>query len=201
LRSAGLRFRVVPSPHEEKPLPGEGAAAYARRAARGKAEAALTLLGVKERRAALLAADTIVVLDGRILGKPSCGAEALNMLRALAGRVHTVVTACCLYPWVGGPSAPLEFALQSRVSLWDAPPELLAAYAAGPEPLDKAGGYAAQGAGAMLTRSVEGSWSNVVGLPVSETVEQLLACGGSALRGAEAKGAAVVSARVRQGGP
>ena len=188
LKSAGLRFKVVHSPHEEKPLPGEAAADYARRAARGKAEATLALLGSKDQKAALLAADTIVLLDGRILGKPACGEEALTMLRALAGRAHTVITACCLYPLVAEPSEPVEFALQSRVSLWAAPQALLAAYAAGPEPLDKAGGYAVQGAGAMLTRAIEGSWSNVVGLPLSETLEHLLACGVIALRGAEARG-------------
>ena len=177
LASAGVAFQARPSPLEPEPLPGEAPAAYARRAARSKAEAVLRLLEAEEQGAALLAADTIVTLDGRILGKPASPSQALEMLRFLAGRAHTVITACCLFPSGRASPAPVEFARKSRVSFWNPPPEALQVYAHGPDPLDKAGGYAAQGGGTMLVRSVSGSWSNVVGLPLSETLEVLLANG------------------------
>jgi septum formation protein len=178
LRSAGFAFSVRPSPLEEKkPLPGENPAEYARRAARAKAEAVLAGLDPEEAGSAVLSGDTIVVLEGRILGKPASRALALEMLQSLAGREHTVITACCLLFWEGSKRRQAEFHLESRVSMWAAPPALLRAYAAGPEPMDKAGGYALQGSGGMLIRSVEGSWSNVLGLPLSEVIECLLEYG------------------------
>lgn len=160
------------------PLPGEKPGAYASRAARGKAEAALALLPSIEKTgeagAAILAGDTIVVLDGRILGKPSSPDEALEMLTALAGRAHTVITACCLLRLERQSVSRAEFAARSRVYMWKPPQALLCAYAAGVEPLDKAGAYALQGEGAFLVRRVEGSCSNVIGLPLSEVIERLL---------------------------
>ncbi|MDR2050474.1 MAG: Maf family protein [Deltaproteobacteria bacterium] len=178
LGSAGLAFRVLPSPaKEKKPLPGENPAEYARRTARAKAEAVLDGLGAEEAESAVLAGDTIVVLEGKILGKPASHAQALEMLRSLAGKTHTVVTACCLLFREKGESRRLEFHRESRVSMWDAPPALLLAYSAGDEPMDKAGAYALQGGGGVLIRSVEGSCSNVLGLPLSEVMECLLECG------------------------
>ncbi len=118
----------------------------------------------------ILGADTVVVLDGEILGKPSDAAEALSFLTRLAGRTHEVITGCAVW----ADAALTTFAAHTRVTMWDCPPALLARYAASGEPLDKAGAYAIQGAGAFLVESIEGSWSNVVGLPVAELIQVLL---------------------------
>lgn len=122
----------------------------------------------------VLAADTIVVLDGQILGKPESPEQALAMLTRLAGVTHTVITACCLYPVDAGPTS---FADSTRVSFADWPEEMLRAYVDTGEPLDKAGAYGIQGGGAFLAERIEGSWSTVVGLPVSRTIRALLTAG------------------------
>ena len=154
---------------EARPLPGEAPDAYALRAARSKAENVRT-------RIAAGAADTIVVLDGDILGKPASGADALAMLERLAGRVHTVITACCLWPAEDrAPCAWFADAAHVRFAPW--PRGLLGAYTATGDPLDKAGAYGIQGRGAFLADRIEGSWSTVVGLPVSRVVRALLDCG------------------------
>jgi septum formation protein len=172
LRNLGLDFRVILSPEEARALPGEAPDIYALRAARGKALAVSR--GLPAENAAVLAADTVVALDGRILGKPAGHAEALVMLRALAGRAHVVFTACCLLLRREGQSLEESFTRGSRVRMWPVPDALLQAYAAGDEPLDKAGAYAIQGGGAFLVRSVQGSPSGVAGLPLSEVVACLL---------------------------
>lgn len=191
---------LAPPPGAEPcPLPGEAPEAYAMRAAAAKAEGTLALLRATEDAAAalaggyVLAADTAVVLDGRILGKPRGAADACSMLRALAGREHSVITGCVFTPTDGAPppekgtqaarpgAAPsaagikTRFAVTSTVRMWDCPAELLEAYANCGEPLDKAGAYAIQGRGAFLVESINGSWSNVVGLPLAEVVRTLLA--------------------------
>ena len=184
LRDLGLDFRVLPALTEEaRPLPGEAPDAYALRAARSKAENVRTRIaagaeGFPGRAAAplVLAADTIVVLDGDILGKPASGADALAMLERLAGRVHTVITACCLWPAEDrAPCAWFADAAHVRFAPW--PRGLLKAYTATGDPLDKAGAYGIQGRGAFLADRIEGSWSTVVGLPVSRVVRALLDCG------------------------
>ena len=170
LRTAGIPHEVRVAPNEAAPRLGEAPADYALRAARGKALSVFSEMGNAAKRAAILAADTIVVLNERILGKPKDHAEALLMLRALAGGKHTVITACCL---LAG-SVEDSFYVESAVHMWQAPDELLSAYADTDEPLDKAGGYAIQGSTGFLIRSIHGSWSNVVGLPLAEVVQKLL---------------------------
>lgn len=170
LRVAGLDFSAHPAQSEETPRLGEAPEDYALRAARGKALSVYAALGNAAKRAAILAADTIVVLNGRILGKPRDNADALMMLRALSGAQHSVITACCLL--IG--ELEQSFYVESLVQMWQAPDALLAVYAATDEPLDKAGGYAVQGAAGCLVRSIQGSWSNVVGLPMTEVVQRLL---------------------------
>ncbi|MDR1126141.1 MAG: Maf family nucleotide pyrophosphatase [Deltaproteobacteria bacterium] len=174
----GLAFSVRLAPGEAVPRPGESGPAYAARAAREKALAVREILLVEGAGqaggAAVLAADTIVLLDGEIFGKPADYEESFAMLRRLAGRAHQVITACCLL-LPEGSAATLS--LTSRVTFWDAPEEALQAYARSGETLDKAGSYAIQGQGGFMVRRIEGSWSNVVGLPVSELVELMLARG------------------------
>lgn len=170
LNSIGMHYSVRVPSSEETPRMGEAPEDYALRAARGKALSVFAEVGKLSRQAAILAADTIVVLNGRVLGKPKSNDDALLMLRALAGTRHTVVTGCCLL--VGG----LEdsFYVESAVHMWQAPDDLLVAYSATDEPLDKAGGYAIQGPIGFLIRSIHGSWFNVVGLPLAEVVQKLL---------------------------
>ena len=160
-----------PDKAEPAPLPGEESVAYALRAAEAKALSLPPDFFRSCPSPVIIAADTIVVLEGRILGKPGNPGRAYAMLRSLAGKTHEVVTGCVIY----SRSAVMHaFAVQTQVSMWDAPPELLRAYANSNEPLDKAGAYAAQGAGVALVRCINGSWSNVVGLPLAELVEALL---------------------------
>lgn len=178
LRDLGLDFQILPSRAEEpEPLPGEDPAAYAEKVARLKAEDVAAAPDLP-RNAIILAADTVVALpqavDSRIMGKPADADHALDMLSALSGRTHLVVTGCALLEPGGGRPAHV-FHVATRVSFhpWDR--AALAAYARCGEPLDKAGAYAIQGRGSFLVESIEGSYTNVVGLPVAELLERLIA--------------------------
>jgi septum formation protein len=178
LAQQGLDFTVCKTPPdfvEDDPDRGEKGEDYALRTASAKARAVFNRLSASSKVPffdPVLAADTIVCLDDNIFGKPSGPEHALSMLRLLAGRTHEVITACCLLL----PQLQQEdsFALTSRVTFWDCPEKALLAYAHSAEPLDKAGAYAVQGTGSFLIRSIQGSWSNVVGLPISEVLEKLL---------------------------
>lgn len=167
LEELGLAFELVrPQGIEPRPVAGEAPEKYARRAAAAKAHAV-----PRRPESLLLAADTIVALDGDILGKPRDTADALAMLRRLAGRAHTVTSAvCCLLP----DGEEVRFHDTTTVTFHPWPEEALAAYARTGEPLDKAGAYAIQGLGAFLTARIEGSWSTVVGLPVTPLAALLL---------------------------
>jgi len=166
LSLAGLDFEVLPGAAEPLPEPGEEPAAYARRAALAKALEA----GALRPQAVVLAADTIVILDGRILGKPGDAADALLALRDLRGRTHEVVTGCAIF--MSG-REPETFSVSTLVTMAHWPDAALAAYIATGEPMDKAGSYAIQGRGGFLVAGIQGSYSNVVGLPVVEVMTAL----------------------------
>lgn len=117
----------------------------------------------------ILAADTIVVLDGEVLGKPTCDSKAIEMLTRLSGKTHRVITAVALC-WPGGSAA---FTESSRVTFREATLREIEAYVATGEPLDKAGSYGIQGMGGTLVTRVEGDYDNVVGLPVARVRETL----------------------------
>lgn len=153
---------------DETPLPAEPAAAYVERLARGKARAGLAALAGRA-DAVVLGADTAVVLDGGILGKPADFAEARAMLRALSGRSHQVLTAVAL----ASPAREAARVVASEVSFRALGEAEIAAYWASGEPRDKAGGYGIQGLAAVFVRRIEGSYSAVVGLPLCETAELL----------------------------
>ncbi len=175
LASLGLRFRVFPAPGNSEPQPrsGEFPAEYAARAASAKALAVRDLLEQEPagRETAIIGADTVVVLDGQILGKPADKAEALCYLKRLSGREHQVISAVSLVL----PNKDEErFSVTTRVVMHSWPEALLASYVATGEPLDKAGAYAIQGRGAFLADAVIGSWSAVVGLPLAELVALLI---------------------------
>lgn len=175
LEEWGLVYRIVTGRDEEpRPRAGEAPAAYARRAARAKALSAAAADGQAAGPRVLLAADTIVALGEDILGKPADRAQALEMLRRLAGRTHEVISAVCL---LGPQDEEIVFHDVSRVRFAPWPEAVLAAYAATGEPDDKAGAYAIQGQGAVLVEAVDGSWSTVVGLPVSRLAQEMLSRG------------------------
>jgi septum formation protein len=163
LSSLGLRFTVAAASVDERAEAGESARDHVTRLAASKAEAALALIATG-RSALLLAADTTVAVDGAILGKPADEKDALEMLRRLAGRSHEVWTACRLRRSDDGNAAEAAVRSTVRFRAWD---EALARwYVSTGEPMDKAGAYALQGKGVLLTDGIEGSWSNVVGLPL-----------------------------------
>jgi septum formation protein len=175
LEQLGLRPLVVSGDVDETPLIGEAPADYVARIAAAKAHAAWAALPAAP-AVPLLAADTSVIADGRPLGKPVDSEAALSMLALLSGRTHEVLTAVTLLARGGeGLAAPRERHLISRTEVRMraiAPGEALAYWETG-EPRGKAGAYAIQGLGAVFVESLNGSYSNVVGLPLYETAALL----------------------------
>ena len=171
LRLLGLEFElVIPTGVEPQPLPGEDPADYALRAAKAKSFAAAQA----RPDAFVLGVDTVVAFDGEILGKPRDNRHALDMLLRLSGKSHEVITVCCCCL----PDGTARFtAGNARVHFAPWPQEVLAAYAATDEVLDKAGSYAIQGQGAFLAHRIEGSVSAVVGLPMAQLASLLLELG------------------------
>ena len=200
----GIPFRLaLTSADEPRPEQGESPEAYTRRAATAKALASGH--AVRQQGAAsglqpvILAADTVVAVDGDILGKPENPAHAMRMLERLNGRGHEVISAVCLLlpadaafspAQAAGPASTntgptvdecgvdsfrmLSFSDTSRVFLHHWPQPVLQAYLDTGEPHDKAGAYAIQGQGAVLVERVDGSWSTVVGLPVTQLAQVML---------------------------
>jgi septum formation protein len=162
LAAAGLDFQVVAPEVDENPLPGELPRACAERLARAKNEA-VTADGI------ILAADTIVAQNQVILGKPADAAHAREMLRALSGAGHEVITAVCIRNAVRA----VVFSVSTRVVFRTLKDDEIEDYIAGGEPMDKAGAYAIQGGAAHMVRSIHGSYTNVVGLPLCEVLECL----------------------------
>jgi nucleoside triphosphate pyrophosphatase len=172
LRQIGVRFQIRPAAIPEIQAPGEAAEDYVRRLAAAKAEAVWTRLGAGEARP-VLAADTAVVLDGAVLGKPADAPEASAMLERLSGREHRVLTAVTLR--CGGSSETLVNESEVRFRATTAAERR--AYCATQEPYDKAGGYGIQGRAAVFIERLRGSYSAVVGLPLCETAALLARCG------------------------
>jgi len=168
LTQIGIPFTPLSVPIDETPLPGELAVAYVERLAQAKAVAGLSTLQAHA-PLAVLGADTAVVLDGPILGKPENRDDALAMLAALSGREHQVLTAVA----VADKQRCLSVCVASQVRFRQISAHEAQAYWASGEPLDKAGSYAIQGLGAVFVQHLEGSYSAVVGLPLNETAELL----------------------------
>ena len=172
LRQIGVPFEVRPAAIIETQASGEGPDAFVLRLAAEKADAVWRRVPAEERRP-VLAADTAVVLDERVLGKPADEAEAEAMLSALSGRTHRVLTAVALRY---GDTAETSLS-SSEVRFRATTAEERAAYCRSGEPLDKAGGYGIQGRAAMFVEHLAGSYSGVVGLPLFETAALLARCG------------------------
>jgi septum formation protein len=164
LQGIGLAPRVMPTDLDERRRPGETARSQVRRLAEAKARHAGGRLRPADPAGIVLAADTVVVLDGECLGKPADPGEARSMLQRLSGRGHEVLTGVFLTRTDDGRSAwGVEC---TRVYFRPYDDRSVAAYVATGESLDKAGGYGIQGRGSLLCERIEGSWSNVVGLPL-----------------------------------
>jgi len=173
LAQIGVPHVVLPVDMDESPLPGESPAGLAARLARSKAIAGRGRDGGAR---AVLGADTVVVLDQQIFGKPQDEADARRMLQALSGRSHQVLTAVALaMPGLDGPV--IEQLSHSQVHMRAISAEEMAAYWASGEPDGKAGAYAIQGRGAVFIRDLRGSYSGVMGLPLYETAQLLQAQG------------------------
>lgn len=172
LELAGIPFRVAPADIPEAPLPGEEAVPHALRLAEGKARAAA------EREPTgrfFIGADTIVVLEGAIMGKPVDVADACRMLRALSGHCHEVVTAYAVLDRTSG--VCISRAVRTEVLFKQLADCEIQGYVASGCPMDKAGSYAIQGGAAHMVREIRGSYTNVVGLPTCELYETLLQLG------------------------
>lgn len=177
LARVGLRFAVVPSDLPEEVLPGEAPEQHVLRLARGKA------LQVAQRDTVagrwFLGSDTVVVRDDDILGKPRDAEEAATMLAALSGRRHRVLTGIAVHDRQTGTT--MAEVVATAVRFKELTEREIAGYIASGEPFDKAGAYAIQGLGAALVRDIEGSYTNVVGLPLCEILEMLEGLGAARL--------------------
>jgi septum formation protein len=174
LRGAGLQFSVLSSAVDETPIPGEAPQDMVRRLALAKAElVAARALGP----ATVIAADTIVVLEGSILGKPRTSEDARQMLEKLSGRTHSVMTGVAL---IRLPDVERrEFVETTQVHFASVSNEEILKYLASGEAFDKAGAYAIQGLGGRYVPRIDGCYFNVVGLPLSRLCKELAELGWS----------------------
>jgi septum formation protein len=171
LSAAGFEFDVVPADVDETPAPGEPPREYALRVARAKAEHVARQCSDGQ---VVLAADTVVVAGGRLMGKPADALDAHSMLTTLAGVVHEVHTAVV----VRGPGRQVEDVVTTEVRFNPLSEREIAWYISTGEAEGKAGAYAIQGRAARFIDRIDGSWSNVVGLPIATAYRLLAAAGG-----------------------
>lgn len=167
LRSVGLKFKIIPADVDETYLKGESPRAHVQRLANDKA----SVIASQYPKALVLGADTIVVIDGLILGKPKNKKQAREMLERLSGRQHTVFTGFTIA--CAGSGLSKTRVIRSAVHFKKINPEEMDWYINCDEPYDKAGGYAVQGKGAYFIKAIRGSYTNVIGLPLCETLEEL----------------------------
>lgn len=165
LDAAGIAYDVHPVDVDESRQDGEGAAAYVERVAREKARAG----AAAHPERVVLAADTTVVVDGDVLGKPAGDAEATQMLRRLSGRSHEVLTGVAI-----ASNGHIVSAVE-RTAVWvsELSEQDIQDYVASGEPAGKAGAYAIQGLASRFIPRIDGSYTNVVGLPVAKVVDLL----------------------------
>jgi septum formation protein len=171
LEQAGIQFTVEPADIEEKLLASESPEAYVKRLSMEKAR----FIAARHPEAWTLGADTVVVIDDKILEKPDSIDHAATMLKHLSNRTHTVYTGftlCC-----SNEGKTITQAVTTEVKFKELSDQEVQWYVGTDEPFDKAGAYAIQGLGTFLVKSINGSYTNVVGLPVCEVIEILLAQG------------------------
>jgi septum formation protein len=178
LAAAGFQFEIRPADVDETPLPVEQPLDYVRRIARAKAHRVIETVQPSD---VVLAADTTVVAGGRMMGKPADAREAESMLRALSGTVHEVHTALVVASSDrrNGGRQLHEEVVTTRVRFQPLSDDEIEWYISTGEPYGKAGGYGIQGRAARFIDWIEGSWSNVVGLPISAVYRLLSQAGDS----------------------
>ena len=167
LNQVGLQFEIIPSKVEEKTGNGESPIKYVLRLAKEKA----LDVASNSKDSWIIAADTIVLIDGEILGKPAGEKEACEMLLKLSGREHKVITGFCIFDTDTGES--FREHVETTVAIKKLAEEEIRGYIKTGEPFDKAGSYAIQGDGSFMVKEIKGSYTNVVGLPISELIEAL----------------------------
>lgn len=171
LQSVGLKFKIIPAHVDENYRAGESPRQHVKRLSIDKA----IIIARQYPEAWVLGADTIVVIDGLILGKPKDKPQARKMLQKLSGREHTVFTGFTI-AHVAAKIYKTKV-IQSAVQFKIISPQEMDWYVASDEPYDKAGGYAVQGQGSYFIRSIRGSYTNVIGLPLCEVLEELKSFG------------------------
>jgi len=165
LRNAGFLFEVVPAHVDESRREGETAGDFARRLAETKASVVAANLPQAGRPAIIVGADTVISVEGLILGKPADAQNAREMLRRLSGRTHEVITGLAVLSWPKGERRVEQET--TRVTFTALKENEIEDYVASGEPLGKAGAYAIQGLGGRFVERVEGCYFNVVGLPLA----------------------------------
>ncbi|HEY3235749.1 MAG TPA: Maf family protein [Polyangiaceae bacterium] len=176
LKALGLSFTVRAADIAERVIASETADQYLTRIVSEKLESVARRVQ-SEDFSAILVFDTIVVLEGEILGKPGSASEAEALFGRLVGRTHTVRTGYVVWPKAGQSRAAIARTVSTEVQMRPASPEEVRRYARTGEGLDKAGAYAAQGIGASFIERINGSYTNVVGLPACELVLDLRSLG------------------------
>lgn len=168
LKQAGIKFDVIPSQFDESTVPLDKPDSYVQTLSKAKAND----IAYQYPEYWIIGADTIVLIDGQIIGKPKGKQAARKMLQHLSGRTHQVYTGytiCCVQL-----NKSLTDVVCTNVTFKELSPDEIEWYIHTDEPFDKAGAYAIQGLGTFLVKSIEGSYTNVVGLPVCEVIEVLL---------------------------
>ena len=169
LEQVGIEFETIASDIPEEPLHGETPQEHVKRLSSEKALEVLNRLG--DGPCFVIGSDTVVIIDNEILGKPNNDSHAAEMLRKLSGREHKVITGYC----IASKSAGVEClkAVETIVRFKPLDENEIAGYVASDEPSDKAGAYAIQGLGSFMVEEIRGSYSNVVGLPVCQIIDDL----------------------------
>ena len=168
LKRYGFQFKIITADIDERVLEGEKPEVYANRLSIEKAQAVRNKCSSDQ---IIIAADTIVVQQDKILGKPSSQDEVLPALKFLNGKKHQVITAYAILDNRSGEM--IQKSISTEVEFFEVPEMQLKKYAESSEPLDKAGSYSIQGVGTFLVKSIKGSYNNVVGLPVEYLIQDL----------------------------
>lgn len=168
LKQLGLAFSIQPAEIDETPLPEETPRQFVKRMAKNKLKQVADFFPAS----CVISADTIVCLNNTIFGKPKNKKQALETLQLLNGRTHEVITGVCVSS--SATNYYQTFDVESRVTFGQFSEELLRRYIDTGDPFDKAGGYGIQSFGGFLIESIEGSYSNIVGLPVTQLINSLL---------------------------
>jgi septum formation protein len=166
LQSVGLKFKIIPAHVNEEYVNGESPAQHVKRLSRSKA----MTIARQHQHSWVLGADTIVVIDGIILGKPQNAAQAKTMLHQLSGKEHKVFTGFTIANISSGICT--TNVVRSVVKFKTISHDEMSWYITCKEPYDKAGGYAVQGKGACFIKAIRGSYTNVIGLPLCEVLEE-----------------------------